>query len=72
MVNVKVTGIGERLTRIQVEPLPRQDAATPRVQRSRNQTLQDQNLLARVLTIAISVDPIAVEPPIVSGGGFSW
>jgi hypothetical protein len=70
MIHVELTWIGVEQPRIGIVPGAGEDAAVARIHEgNRRQRLLDQDLLSRVLTIPVGVDPMLPVVAAVGGDG---
>ena len=65
MVDVKITGAGERLPGERIEPSARHNAASTVIHFNWLDALRDQHLLPRVLTVSVIVNPVTIQVAVV-------
>ena len=70
VVDVQLPWIGEGFVGVGVIPSARQHFAAPIIQNDWLQAFLNQNLLARILAVAIRVDPASVKVSVIRGAGW--
>ena len=70
VVDVQLAGVGEGLSCVRIVPPALYDPAAPIIQNDWLQAFLNQNLLARILAVAIRVDPASVKVSVIRGAGW--